>query len=450
MKTIILILFFLIVNTVQIFSDTMILDKEIYGNWTKKDSPYLIQGEVIIPKDKTLTIEPGVTIKLKTSYNDDYSSPKFDIGFLRINGRLIAEGTIIEPIIFTRYKDTKYGSDNWGTILFNTDYEDSIIEYCRIEYSNRVVNVLSEINGFWGAISFYKSKAIIKNNIFINNTYAAISCINSSPNIINNFIINRNHKAFAGIHCKNLSYPKIINNTIVCQNGRAIVCYNSVPVVLNSIIFVNGNSGSRVFPQYRPNILFSLIKTNKTREIYRDMGNNIIEEDPQFVNINNNNFKLKEKSPCLRAGYKNMDIGANLEKKVSVSDVLEYANKYIYLNKDIPYENILVSPYRALFIDKKGDEHLLINVTGVLYSSKVCSLMLSKEYDLSKVYSFDEIKSIKVISKNLLRFSLTDNRIIEWELTGLSFEGYDPEIKEFLTLSVDELKEIIFQETFYN
>lgn len=34
----------------------------VSGSWTKSKSPYLIKGNIFVPKDSALTIEPGVEV----------------------------------------------------------------------------------------------------------------------------------------------------------------------------------------------------------------------------------------------------------------------------------------------------------------------------------------------------------------------------------------------------
>lgn len=36
----------------------------VSGSWTKSKFPYLIKGNIFVPKDSTLTIEPGVEVRL--------------------------------------------------------------------------------------------------------------------------------------------------------------------------------------------------------------------------------------------------------------------------------------------------------------------------------------------------------------------------------------------------
>jgi hypothetical protein len=61
--------------------------------WTKSGSPYLVQNDVTVAANATLTIQAGVVVKFKTR---DYQ--------MNINGKVIANGTATEPIIFTSIK----------------------------------------------------------------------------------------------------------------------------------------------------------------------------------------------------------------------------------------------------------------------------------------------------------------------------------------------------------
>src|SRR3989344_9469943 len=65
--------------------------------WTKEQSPIVVNNEVYVKPGITLTIEPGVIIKLGV-----------DAIFLS-SGTIRAIGTDIDPIVFTSLKDDEYG-----------------------------------------------------------------------------------------------------------------------------------------------------------------------------------------------------------------------------------------------------------------------------------------------------------------------------------------------------
>ncbi len=91
------------------------------------NSPYVIVGDIIIPPQVTLSIEPGVVIK----FGGDviFPSTKPDL-VLKILGTLKAVGTHDKPILFT----TNEGTSSWGGILFGEQStKDCMIQHCQIE-----------------------------------------------------------------------------------------------------------------------------------------------------------------------------------------------------------------------------------------------------------------------------------------------------------------------------
>lgn len=70
--------------------------------WTTSGMPYVLQGNVFVASGVTLTINPGTIIK------GDANS------WLVVNGRLLAQGTSSQQIIFTSYKDDYYLGDTNG------------------------------------------------------------------------------------------------------------------------------------------------------------------------------------------------------------------------------------------------------------------------------------------------------------------------------------------------
>jgi len=57
--------------------------------WTAANSPYVVTGNVVIPADKTVTIEPGAQVRFDGLYN------------LQVGGDLQAVGTPDQMIVFT-------------------------------------------------------------------------------------------------------------------------------------------------------------------------------------------------------------------------------------------------------------------------------------------------------------------------------------------------------------
>jgi len=270
-----------------IFAQTKISDKqEVYGTWSKSKSPYIVEGEAIVPSSQTLIIEPGVVVQFKTGEDRDYAvdgvkSSTFNVGFLRVFGTIKAEGTAKKLIKFTRN-----GKDGfWGNIAIDSRSKNNSFKYCWIEaaFYIRYV-VLSSNDNATGAISFFNSEGTVQNCFFINNGWTALNCKEgSNPDLKNNTIYGNKY----GIECNTGSFP-IITSTIVWNNETAF--------------YVNGGAS--------PKISYSLIQDSEFIEGIVDKGNNIFAVDPQFAKPAKNKFKLKSSSPAFKKGQGGVNMGA--------------------------------------------------------------------------------------------------------------------------------------------
>jgi hypothetical protein len=87
--------------------------------------PYDITDSIEVPSGVTLTIEPGVTLRFHENK------------WLRVNqgGRLVAEGSATQPIVFTRR-----WSEYWAGILLDRTQEDNRISHAVIEYTHEWIS----------------------------------------------------------------------------------------------------------------------------------------------------------------------------------------------------------------------------------------------------------------------------------------------------------------------
>lgn len=165
----------------EIISNIIDTDLTLEGNKT-----YLMTGHVYVTNNATLTIEPGTVIRCE-------SRPSSSL-IVTQGAKLIAEGTIRLPIIFTSNKPLKARrAGDWGGITIigsgkinspsqvgflesnnnkmygrygsndeaNKDEETARISYVRIEYAGQKINASMASNG----LSLYAlgSKSIINN-----------------------------------------------------------------------------------------------------------------------------------------------------------------------------------------------------------------------------------------------------------------------------------------------
>lgn len=90
--------------------------------WTVTNAPYIVDSDVTVAEDSSLTIKPGVTVKFTTGTS------------MFVNGLLTADGKTDSLITFTSNASTPAAGD-WGRIEFvNSTDPATILDYCVVEY----------------------------------------------------------------------------------------------------------------------------------------------------------------------------------------------------------------------------------------------------------------------------------------------------------------------------
>lgn len=102
--------------------------------WTLANSPYIVTDTIKVKANIILTIEAGVTIKVADSKR------------IEINGgSLIANGTLLKPIIFTSNSNNPT-LGKWEGILFNTVQSSSTqLEYCHFSYAKKAIGTVFRV-----------------------------------------------------------------------------------------------------------------------------------------------------------------------------------------------------------------------------------------------------------------------------------------------------------------
>ncbi|MBU4454963.1 hypothetical protein KJ586_00400, partial [Patescibacteria group bacterium] len=172
---------------------------------TADKSPYYFTGTVYLVGDSVLTIEPGVVIKFGGEYfNQWYMYPVI----FMVSGKIIAQGTEANPIVFTSIYDDSYCGDSngdgaatapepgswggWQISSGNNIFDHVIMKYggadrrglmgFHASTGNQITNSVFENNlrGIDFRVASSSNPAVIENNAFFNNTRGVISFHNSA------------------------------------------------------------------------------------------------------------------------------------------------------------------------------------------------------------------------------------------------------------------------------
>ena len=240
----------------------------VSGTWILANSPYHISGEITIPNDSTLTIEPGVEVVFMGHY-------KFNV-----QGRLYAVGTQNDSIRFTaedkntgwhgvRFNNTlstndtskfvycsfKYGkantgnytgSDRDGGAIFINGFDNVLVSNSLFEFNMNNGEISAATGG--AAIYVSNAKPIIVNSKFLNNigTTDCSILLWYSNGIISNNVFSNNSGPHGPVFCAYYSPTvsgNVISNNVTTRAGVGIFCMTSQAKVFNNIIFNNSCFG---------------------------------------------------------------------------------------------------------------------------------------------------------------------------------------------------------------
>lgn len=247
---------------------------EVFGRWEITGSPYRVQGDLVVPQDSTLIIDPGVLVLFEGHHQ------------FRImeNGCLEAIGTIDEPIqLFALQADS-----GWGGLRFLQSSDSSRLAFCQLRYGLAFGGGQSDLGG-------------------------VVYC-SGTDLILEHCILNRSRAQMGGaIACVNQAQIRIIQCTIADNTadlGGGIYCDDSDPLITNSIIWGNSPDQIHLSGSADPTATYCDIEGG-----WQGIGN--FNEDPLFVASLLNNFHLQstvgsyafgfwqqgsEDSPCIDAG----------------------------------------------------------------------------------------------------------------------------------------------------
>jgi parallel beta-helix repeat protein len=219
--------------------------------WKLAESPYIINAHATFLSYSTLTIEPGVEVRVDGNYS------------INFYGNVQTLGTFANPIVFTSNKTTPARGD-WAGINIVEDGVSSVFKYCHVEYAQVGFDIA------FGAPTI--SHCIIRHS-----NDRGINLVSTVDGLIEytTFENNRNY----GIVVNFESDVTIQFNT-VSGSQWGIYVARSAPLIMGNTLQSNSRNGIFVDLRGNPEILSNLVTANSSYGVYVQ-GNNTFQNNPQ-------------------------------------------------------------------------------------------------------------------------------------------------------------------------
>jgi PKD repeat protein len=274
----------------------------VSGTWKAENSPYTITDEIVIPKEASLTIEPGTTIEIAS-------------GSILVNGQICAEGTNENPIIFRGEGFSGLKVNNTVTAnkiafcqFYNSDNSALKIDNAMFEISNCVFYGNTGASGA-GAIQisncpdFLVEKCLISGNN--NQSFTGGIGVLSSIGTIRNCVLTNNAgNASGAIAIKENSVVEVENCTIANNAGSSqFFIHGSEILMQNSIVAFEGNLFTNISSDIEVNYCCLSSDYNGTGNITDNPDFVLATDDSELESANlSANWNVSENSPCIDAG----------------------------------------------------------------------------------------------------------------------------------------------------
>ncbi|UCE73665.1 MAG: Ig-like domain-containing protein [Methanomassiliicoccales archaeon] len=377
--------------------------------WTEANSPYIINGDIVVDFGTILTIESGVVVRFSGAY------------YLYIEGTLRAFGATANHITFTSDKG-KPSEGDWKSIKINSTGRLRM-NYCDVSYGTYSINIYGSEDNIienstvsyssrHGIFVRYSSYTKIKNSVISTNLWNGIYFLSSLNIEINNCDAYSN--AYEGISLADSSYINIADSDFKSNYGDGIHVFSTSNLTLSNSqvhenikygiilksatdisidtcdIFSNGEDGI-----YLPDSLSCAIKNCN---LY-DQKNGLYLFNSSLISVQNSEIYSNSQS-----GITLMDSSLNTLDNL---DIYSSGNYGILLTRDP--------------ILKAGSSHNTISKTSISDNLYGITMRFSENNTVEDGYIKTNTNAI--IAQECENIRITGNNISYNDYYGLSFIG---------------------------
>ncbi|MDP8203130.1 MAG: T9SS type A sorting domain-containing protein [Candidatus Tenebribacter mawsonii] len=406
--------------------------------WSPDNNPYLVTSGVYVDAGVTLTILPGTIVKFYADYYDDLGDDQFYFHngeepiakFIRVEGRIIAEGTEQDSIIFTRMQDEQYY--HWGTIYHPEGAQQSSFKHCLFEFSAFTGFSLSEQPR--AAIAMWNGSAMIENCSFIDNDTA----VSIERNIIEISVINSyfDYVEFPHPIIQNVSgsfffrirYVSNIDTGIPLIAGNLYNNGSSLYLSNKSVYFIDNAIDS--VPYNRDGMYLS--DPHNCNYIYNndfgscDKGIFLLSSEEDSIYIKKNHFATN--GDAIYINYAYVEICDNYFEGCDLSGPSEYELIGIIKNNIVTDANMAISGrFEEIYNNIFYNCNMVSSVIGssnvfsnnlIINNLELCNLLADTPIIENNIFINNEIDNIDIMNNPIFR-----NCILDFELPPECIDG---------------------------
>ncbi len=334
-----------LVNDLDLGDNTLIkfgtlVTGNVSGVWS---GYYTVTGNITLPENTSLTIEPGTKIRFNGQY------------WLKVYGLLEVQGTEEEPVVFTSMPANQvYARGQWeGIWFYDAASDQSFIDNALIEYSRQAIwasycsptftDMIVMNNSDYAFHLRDDNTSFVENIVMQNNTNYGILMHNKAMPTINNCVIDNSGR---GIEASERSSFNIYNSVIKNNTNHGIYLDNCYVKILNNTIQNNAPAGLYIHNWSETRIENCTINNNSSIGIdfYHNNKRNCWVKN-SVINNNGNGIRMQYQNSVL---VENCRIENNNDYGIRLSDYTTNGN-----NTLVAKNNIIINNRIGFYTDQR-------------------------------------------------------------------------------------------------
>ena len=158
---------------IETTAEPLMYHDQVISEDTVWSGEVIIEGVVMVSRKATLSIKPGTVIRFKRI---DRNNDNIGDSEIRVLGRLLAEGTVQDPIRFESAEKTPVPKD-WSYVLIFSSGKKSLVKFCEFRHAFSGVQVHFSTAAITNSLftqnheglRFGRARLAVQGNIFKNN-----------------------------------------------------------------------------------------------------------------------------------------------------------------------------------------------------------------------------------------------------------------------------------------